>query len=182
LHTTSIASIFATAALASVLTACANPTDSKSGASTQAAVSDVQSLQQRADGSFDVICKSRVHQTATTREIASDTVCQANPPIAAVSQILSMQLRTDGSYDVICTNASREVRTAAEVREGTVCTGAASNPPPATSNPPPPPAVSEHPYSGPSAAELERERYEEEHRCDGSPQRYTFGDGTTVCP
>jgi hypothetical protein len=97
-------------------------------------VGDVASMQLRADGRYDVICKNGNFELVTETEIRANLVCMSQPN--PKSNILSVQMRTDGSFNVLCRNNSIEVATADQIRDFQVCNG---------STPPPPPPLQKSP-------------------------------------
>src|SRR5438270_73762 len=92
--------------------------------SEEAAVSDVRTVNQRADGTFDVTCTSGVREITTAAQIQAGQICNVVP--SKPLDIQSMQFRADGSYDVLCLNGIHAIATSEQIRSGAVCSGSDS--------------------------------------------------------
>ena len=55
--------------------ACSSPSSEPMASVAQKQISDIASMVQRSDGSFDVTCKSGAHEVATSTQIAQNQVC-----------------------------------------------------------------------------------------------------------
>jgi hypothetical protein len=73
--------------LGAALAACSSAsTDDAAVSGEDALVSDAASMTQRADGSWDVVCKDGRREVVTTADILADKVCGGAPPIACVQK------------------------------------------------------------------------------------------------
>jgi hypothetical protein len=80
-------SLVVTGILCAALAACTSaPADDAAVNGEDALVSDAASMTQRADGSWDVVCKDGRHEVVTVADILADKVCSGAPPITCIQK------------------------------------------------------------------------------------------------
>lgn len=85
------------------------------------AVSDIQSMVLRADGSYEVTCRSGSTEVATPDQIQANDVC--HPP--APTRVTAVFQRAEGDFFVLCVDNTWQFAATDAIQAGTVCQGPA---------------------------------------------------------
>ncbi|MGE0763299.1 MAG: hypothetical protein AB7N80_08475 [Bdellovibrionales bacterium] len=87
-------------------------------------IDEVAVMQQKADGTYDVVCTNGNRETVTDLDLELNNVCP-NKKTSKPSGILSLQRRADGDFDVVCRDLKKMIASTADLLAGQVCTSVA---------------------------------------------------------
>jgi len=84
------------------------------------AISDIQSMELRSDGRYDVVCREGTEEIVTIEQVKRNEVCGSEP-----SEMVAVFAREEGDFYVLCSNQNWEIATDEDIQSGNVCNGAA---------------------------------------------------------
>ncbi len=76
------------------------------------------SMQLRADGQYDVICKNDIREVVSYVDLMIGEICPKKP---IVSRYISIHQTSDGQYSVVCADGTQLIATKKQITDGSIC-------------------------------------------------------------